>query len=285
MANASDLLILAGLIGGGLYLYSTGFFNNMIQDPRLPTNVEIFPSEAKKEDDDDDEKKKVEVIEALPPLPDEFSQQQQPPPFQQQQQHQAYYPPQLNPRTAVGPPPGLTSSLYPMNVPMGPPYISGTVNTYSPYSPYNQFKVYEQYQTPGWGMFSTLPDDNITFTDIDITNPLCYDCKANCMRNPYGSRCRKCRPSCKRSSHSYRPPQTGWTISPVNRPTAQVFLGMLADTVFGTKGTFAEMDDYSEKRRFDCHNHLKRRVKAKDNSFLSREDYFDHADRFQFNIE
>ena len=266
MANASDLLILAGLIGGGLYLHSIGFFNNMLQDPRLPTNVEIFPSETKKDEED----KKVEVIETLPPQEELFG-QQQPPPFQQQQQ--AYYPPQLNPRTAVGPPPGLTSSLYPMNVPMGPPYISGTVGTYSPYSPYNQFKVYEQYQTPGWGMFSTLPDDNITFSDIDITtNPYCYDCKANCMSNPYGSRCRRCRLSCKRSTHSYRPPQTGWTISPVNRPTAQVFLGMLADTV-SRGATFAEMDDYSEKRRFDCHNHLKRRVKAKDNSFLTNEDY------------
>jgi hypothetical protein len=180
-------------------------------------------------------------------------------------------------RNVLAPPPGAISSLYPMQVPMTPPYVSQTVNTYSQYSPYNQFSQYQQYQTPQTGYMQTTPDDNIGFTDIDTNRYGCATCKSRCQQSPYGYSCRICRAGCKRITHYYQPPQTGWTIGPagggLGGPSTYSFLGQLYDTLTGG-ATFAEMDDYSQKRRFDCHNKLKRRVKGKDNSFVSQDDYY-----------
>jgi hypothetical protein len=181
-------------------------------------------------------------------------------------------------RNVLAPPPGAISSLYPMQVPMTPPYVSPTVNTYSQYSPYNQFSQYQQYQTPQTGYMQTSPDDNVGFTDIDTNRYGCSTCKSRCQQNPYGFSCRTCRMSCKKVTHYYQPPQTGWTISPAGGGLPggigpYSFFGQLYDTLTGG-ATFAEMDDYSQKKRFDCHNKLKRRVKGKDNSFVTQDDYY-----------
>lgn len=291
MADATDLAVLLGLGIGAYYLYSTGFLNNIIQDPRLPTTVS----------------QQTGMTEEMYYDDGSSAEGMMPPPFDQQGQpnQQVYFPPNmmpqqqpynpmnyqylngqvgLNPHTSVGPPPGLISSIQPMITPQGPPYISGTVNTYSQYSPYNQFNAYQQVQTQPWGVLSTYPDDNIAFSDIDTSRFGCSSCKHYCSRNPYGLACRSCRPTCKKASHQYIPPQTGWTIGPVQRPTAGVYLGQIADILTGG-ATFAEMDDYSEKRRFDCHNHLKRPVRGKDNRFVTDEDYMYDEDRFIFNVE
>lgn len=242
-------------------------------------------------DDDDDRKKKRRRKNDDDDDDDERYQVYMP----QQQQYQP--PPQPIYRgTPVPPPPGMLSSLYPLPVAQNapPPYVSQTVGTYSPYSPYNQFNVYREYQTPSTGQMQTMPDDNVGFTDIDTTRAACAYCKNLCIANPYGSSCRRCRMPCKKVTHYYVPSQTGWTIGPVGTlpaqtyspyypPATQSYLGMLADNIRGA--VFADMDDYHRGRRFDCHNKLKRRVKGKDNSFVTQEDYYYDRNNIDINVE
>ena len=225
--------------------------------------------------------------QAPPGYPTPYQQQQSPygyPPTGQQQQYQSqpYYPPQPS-----APPPGMISSLYPMNVPSGPPYTSQTVKTYSQYSPYNQFNMYQEYRTPGTGQATTWPDDNRTFSDIDTTRgPQCSYCYSICRRSPYSYGCATCRMPCKKVQHAFIPPARGWTIAPVGQqPYYSGYLGMVWDNLLGKGATFAEMDDYSQKKRFDCHNKLKRRVRGKDNSFVSQNDYYYDRNNIKLAIE
>src|SRR5215211_6785418 len=292
--SALDTLISVATLGVlgyfGYQFINSGVLNNK-PTGILPTEpdyslveesmVEEKKVKKKKKDDEDEE----EDFEDMPP-PQYYQQPQyqQPPPPPTADiygnpygQNQLGYP--VN-RNVLAPPPGAISSLYPMQVPMTPPYVSQTVNTYSQYSPYNQFSQYQQYQTPQTGYMQTRPDDNIGFTDIDTSRYGCSTCKSRCQQNPYGFQCRSCRLSCKKTTHYYQPPQTGWTIGPAGGGLGGIgsysFLGQLYDTITGggEGATFAEMDDYSQKKRFDCHNKLKRRVKHKDNSFVTQDDYY-----------
>jgi hypothetical protein len=215
-------------------------------------------------------------MEQFGPPPSQQPQYQGPPPIPRDPygnplgQNQLGYP--VN-RNVLPGAPGMLSSLYQQDIPMTPPYVSSTVNTYSQYSPYNQFSQYQQYQTPQTGYMQTAGDDNVNFTDIDTSRYGCTVCKTRCQQSPYSFICQSCRMGCKRVTHYYQPPQTGWTITPAGGLPAYSFLGQMYDTLTGG-ATFAEMDDYSQKKRFDCHNKLKRRVRGKDNSFVSQEDYY-----------
>ena len=200
-------------------------------------------------------------------------------------------------------PPGLTPSMNYVNAPQYPPYTSQTVGTYSQYSPYNQFSSYQEYRTPPRGTASTMPDDNVGFTDIDTNKGYgCIQCQHYCRRSPNSYQCASCRMPCKRISHSFIPPAKGWTIAPVGTlpygqqggPTSMggpqyspygSYLGTIVDTLLGKGATFAEMDDYSQSKRFDCHNRLKRRVRGKDNSFVSQSDYYYDRNNINLSIQ
>lgn len=333
MASSVTELLLLGIVGAGIYYaYSSGMLNNLLPSsagsalPPPPSGA-IPPIV---------QQSTTTPPGAIPPI----SSSQQPTQaeldamtdeeyyqYMSQQQGQmgqqgAYPPgaipptypqppPQLPPQYPYGaPPPGLQSSLIPMNVPQAPPYVSQTVGTYSPYSPYNQFNAYQQYTTPSSGIISTWPDDNRNFSDIDTSKPGCSSCKYSCSRHRYGYTCLSCRNPCKKITHVYRPPQSGWDIKPVGTipyPWYQQggggyaqpppgyspyggYLGEVADLLSldmdETGGaTFAEMDDYHKGRRFDCHNKLKKRVHGKNNQFVAEDDYYNDFNRIQFNIE
>lgn len=272
--NVFDLITVAVLGFGAYYLISGGKIPLIQQTAtqQLPVEPEeIIPFDVEKrktkkddddDDDDDDEEKRFR------------GQMQQPPPPQQQQ----YYPPRPPPtpqqyRAMQPPAPGMVSSLDYINIPQYPPYTSPTVGTYSPYSPYNQFRAYHQYYTTPSGSLGLTPDDNTGFTDIDTSKPGCTSCKAECRANRFGFRCASCRPVCKTFTHTYVPPQQGWNIGPA--PGGFSFLASVWDTITGEpRDTFADMDDYHRGRRFDCHNKLKRRVRPRDNRFVTAEDYY-----------
>jgi hypothetical protein len=311
--SLSTLLGLGAIVGIGYYLYSTGALSNIIPglptstgpfmgDTAMDEEAIIAAMKAGgkgkrggKDDDDDDDDDKKGGRRRGDGDRDRDSYQGPPPNYAPQQ------PPPLPQYPRNLPAPGMISSIYSLDIPNEPPYTSIPVNTYSQYSPYNQFSSYQQYKSAPWGVSQTAPDDNVTFNDIDTAKFGCASCKHACQRNPYGFSCASCRPACKIVTNRFVPPQTGWTIAPANpivpntgvyapqyayrQPTppqfgypygysSQSFLGQVWDTLTGKGATFAEMDDYNQKRRFDCHNKLKRKVRGKDNSFVSQEDYY-----------
>jgi hypothetical protein len=294
MADMTELLVIGGVIVGGYYLYSSGMLDSILggfmgPPPGYYDGEDVYDQfEAEVEEEEEEGKgkkgkggkggaaggkggksggrKKKKRREDVYP-------QQGPPP--------GYPGPQGPPPSA--PPPGAISSLYPMNVPQGPPYQSRTVGTYSQYSPYNQFNAYQEYRTPPRGTASTMADDNIYFNDIDAGRSYqCYQCKTFCQSSPNSIQCQMCRMPCKNITHTFIPPSKGWTIAPVGQLPYYSGLGMIADTLLGKGATFAEMDDYSQTRRFDCHNKLKRRVKGKDNQFVTQSDYYYDRNDIQF---
>lgn len=296
----TDLLTIGVLVVGGWYLINSGILSQITASlPGGVYNPQIFQEAKKAKDDDEDEDEDEDEGEG---------QQQRPPPSQQQIPYgddMIESPPQQQPQSQFipgggmpqqpyrypsnVPPPGLQSSLIPMDVPAGPPYISPTVGTYSQYSPYNQFGAYQRFYTPGqsYGLI-IQPDDNIGYTDIDTRKRGCSTCKRYCSSNRFGYRCSQCRYPCKKLTHQFTQPAVGWRIeapgqvTPNYPPTSSYspygyggFLGMVWENLVGRHGaTFEDMDDYHQGRRFDCHNKLKRRAKGKDNSFVSRQDYY-----------
>src|SRR5215207_114263 len=211
MAGVVDLLTLA-LVGGGIYYaISSGMLNQFITPPGLPTeqNISLTDGEMLDIEEINKQEKKKKKKKDKDRDEEEFDDQQFYGPQYQQPQYQG--PPPIptadiygNPygqnqlgypvnRNVLAPPPGAMSSIYPTQIPMTPPYVSSTVNTYSQYSPYNQFSQYQQYQTPQTGYMQTGGDDNIGFTDIDTSKYGCAVCKTRCQQNPYSFICRSCR--------------------------------------------------------------------------------------------
>ena len=298
-SDMTSLLLVGGLVVGGIYLYNSGMLDSILGGfggPQGPI-FDQYEKEAEEgdgdedEDEDKDEKKGKtggkggrggkggkSGRSGRKRNRDKRREDVYPP-----QGPMGYPTPQYIPPAG---PPGLTSSMIPVQTPQYPPYTSQTVGTYSPYSPYNQFNAYQEYRTPPRGVASTMPDDNIGFTDIDTGKGYgCFQCQNFCRASPNSYQCASCRMPCKRISHQFIPPSKGWTIGPVGQipygsggggsysPYGS-YLGMMMDNLLGRGATFAEMDDYSQKRRFDCHNKLKRRAKGKDNSFVSQQDYY-----------
>ena len=237
MADMTELLVIGGVVIGGYFMYSSGMLDSILggmggggdYGPQYPVFDQYEKEAEEDEDEDEDEKKgggrggkggkggkgggksgsgsgggggkkrkkrREDVYQQGPPPG--YPSYQGPPPS--------------------APPPGAISSLYPMNVPQGPPYHSQTVGTYSQYSPYNQFNAYQEYRTPPRGTASTMADDNINFNDIDAGKSYqCYQCKTFCQASPNSIQCKMCRMPCKNITHTFIPPARGWTIAPVGQ--------------------------------------------------------------------
>lgn len=281
MGTADTMIAVLGAGLVGLWLYSSGALNNFLgqQPPQLQQQqipIEVYKKEKEDDDDDDDEE-----------------QQQQQPFFPEEQFYQQPQMPQYQYQQGPAPPPGMQSSLIPMVTPSGPPYTSQTVRTYSPYSPYNQFRAYQPYQTYPQMSMGLTPDDNVNFSDISTTSRQCRYCKSRCSGNPASLTCLQCRPACKSITYTQIPSRLGWDIKPVGTiPTnysPYAGLGMVFDYLAGNRkregAVFTDMDDYHQKRRFDPHNKLRRRIhQGPNHPYVSYEDYYDKQ-RIAFNIE
>lgn len=288
MGTADTMIAVLGAGLVGLWLYSSGALNQFLGGQQQPQQLqqqqiplEVYKKE--KEDEDDDEEEE-----------DEDDERRKEQPFFPEEQ---LYGPQVQPQyqyQGPAPPPGMQSSLIPMVTPSGPPYTSQTVRTYSPYSPYNQFRAYQPYQTYPQLSMGLTPDDNVNFSDISTTSRQCRYCKSRCSGNPASLTCLQCRPACKSVVYTQTPSMLGWDIKPVgtvptNYSPYTAGLGMVFDYLAGNRkrqgAVFTDMDDYNQKRRFDPHNKLRRRIhEGPNHPYVSYEDYWDKQ-RFAFNIE
>ena len=310
--------MLEGLMGGGA-----------AAPPAITPDSPIFATEKKGGDDDDDDEKKGgkrggkrgdrkkdgdrDRDKKDEPTPFEDAEFYQGGPLGPEPQPTGYYPsaaqlpirqgPQSYPFTGYPtsgvspqfnlPAPGIGSSLIHHVYPQTPSYTTSPVGTYSPYSPYNQFNQYYQYTTNPTVYQDIKPDDNFTFSDIDMTKYFvdtpggggttsCAFCKSVCRNNPFSYGCHNCRPKCKVTDiRTLQAGGTGWNIGPAN--VVGSFFTDIYETI--TQG-FHDSEHYDRDREFDCHNKrikkpTRRRRQWEDrmNQFVDEEDYqFDRHD-------